>query len=351
MNSKKNIALISGGQGYEHDVSEMSAENLFSLIDKGLYSVFLVHINKDGNWYISQNECKKYIKFSSANDFFCEGFPVRCGGTSGVLSNGNLIPIDCAIPCLHGNFGEDGSVQGTLSTAGIAYIGQDVYASAMTSDKIYTKLAAERLNIPTARWIFSDGSDCADAKRRANENLAYPLFIKPARLGSSYGAHPIFSESEFESAFEDSRKYDSRILIEELVEFDHELECALFDNGKRVIFPGGKVLSGGTFYDFDSKYTAEMSPKTEAKTDAFTDAEKKAAEYSNALAALIGIRHLSRFDFFVTKDDKIIFNEINAFPGMTETSLYPKLVSKIGNKNGDFINLLIDKVCSYDRRI
>ena len=351
MELKKNIALISGGRGYEHDISELSAKNLFSLIDGNRYTVFLIHINKDGNWYISRNECKRYIKFSSEREKFDECFPARLCGISGIFSGEKLLPIDCAIPCLHGDFGEDGSVQGALTTAGIAYIGQDVYASAVTSDKIYTKLAAERLNIPTAKWTFSDGTDPAHAKRKAEEVLSYPLFIKPARLGSSYGAHPIFSESEFEAAYRDALKYDSRILIEELVIFDYELECALFDNGKREIIPGGKILSGGAFYDFNSKYTEAISPKTEAKTDSFTDTEKKTAEYASALAGFIGIKHLARFDFFVTKDGKIFFNEINAFPGMTETSLYPQLTSRIGNNHGDFINLLIDRVCSYDRRI
>lgn len=351
MKLKKSIALISGGRGYEREISEMSAKNLFSLIDKDRYSIFSVHIDKDGRWYISREECKKYIQFSSQREFFSEGFPSVLGGSSGIFSCGKVIPIDCAIPCLHGDFGEDGTVQGALATASIPYVGQDVYASALTSDKIYTKLAAESLDIPTARWIFSDGKSCADAKREAEAKLSYPLFIKPARLGSSYGARPVFKESEFEAAFLNAANYDGRILIEELVEFDHELECALYDDGTRVIVPGGKILSHGSFYDYSSKYTEAISPKTEAKTDAFTDTEKKAAKYAESLASLIGIKHLSRFDFFVTKDEKIFFNEINAFPGMTETSLYPKLVTGIGNKHGNFINRLIDKVCCDDRRI
>ena len=351
MDFRKTVALISGGKGYEHDVSEMSAKNLFSLIDKSRYRIFLIHITKNGNWYISRSECKKYIKFSSEKEVFREAFPAVIGGKSGIFSEGELNVIDCAVPCLHGDFGEDRTVQGALTTAGIAYVGQDVYASVMTSDKIYTKLAAESLNIPTARWIYSDGSDSLVARRRAEMALTYPLFIKPARLGSSYGAHPVFSASEFDAAFEAARKYDSRILIEELISFDYELECALFDDGKRIIVPGGRILSGGAFYDFDSKYTEGISPRTEAKTDLFTDTERRAAEYVGALADLIGIKQLSRFDFFVTRDEKIIFNEINAFPGMTETSLYPRLADRVGNRHGDFINLLLDRVCSHDRRI
>lgn len=351
MNLKKTVALISGGEGYEHKISELSSENLFSLIDKKRYDVFLIHINTDGGWYISRGECEKYIKFSTSGENFEECFPAMLGGVSGFFTNAGVIPIDCAIPCLHGNFGEDGNVQGALSAAHIPYVGQDVYASALTSDKIYTKILAESLGIPTARWIFSDGKSLDAAKNAAQEKLSYPLFIKPARLGSSYGASPVSGESEFENAFINARNYDERILIEEFIEFDHELECALFDNGERVIFPGGRILSSGAFYDYESKYTKSLSPKTEAKTDAFTDTEQKIAEYSALLADLIGIRHLSRFDFFVTADEKIFFNEINAFPGMTETSLYPRLVEAVKKKSGGFINLLIGKVCSDDRRV
>ena len=351
MNLKKRVALISGGEGYEHKISELSAENLFSLIDKDRYDIFLVHINTNGNWYISGGKCENYVNPSADKEFFSEGFPAMLGSISGIFTGGEIIPIDCAIPCLHGDFGEDGNVQGALTTAHIAYIGQDVYASALTSDKIYAKILAKSLNIPTARWIVSNGQSFEAAKQKAEANLSYPLFIKPARLGSSYGASPIFCEAEFEKAFFTAREYGERLLIEELVEFDHELECALFDDGKRVVFPGGRILSKGTFYDYSSKYTESLSPKTEASTTSFTDTEKKIAEYTDLLADLIGIRHLSRFDFFVTKDEKIFFNEINAFPGMTETSLYPRLVERVEKKRGDFINLLIEKVCSDDRRI
>ena len=351
MNLKKNVALISGGEGYEHEISEISAMNLFSLIDKTRYNIFIIHITERGSWYISRCECEKYIKYSFEESKFSEAFPMMLGETSGIFTNGRIIPIDCAIPCLHGNMGEDGNVQGALRVAHISYIGQDVYASALTSDKIYTKLAATYLNIPTAKWILFDGKNPRRSKEEAEAKLGYPLFIKPARLGSSYGAHPVYSESEFDSALEDACRYDERILIEELVRFDYELECAFFDDGTRVIVPGGKVLSSGIFYDFDSKYNESLSPRTESKTDSFSEIEKKISEYTESLASLIGIRHLSRFDFFVSKDGKIFFNEINAFPGMTETSLYPRLVQNVGRNKGDFINLLIDRVCSDDRRI
>jgi D-alanine-D-alanine ligase len=272
-------------------------------------------------------------------------------GRSGFLAGGDILSVDCAIPCLHGDFGEDGVVQGALTAAHIRYVGQDVYASALTSDKSYSKLAATRLGIPTAKWVVSDGEDFQIAKLNAEKHLSYPLFIKPARLGSSCGAMPVPTPNDFEHAYSYAASFDKRVLIEELVNFDYEVECALFDNGKRKISAGGRILSGGKFYDFDSKYNAKSSPSTEAKSGAFPEIEKTISAYTNALADFMGIKHISRFDFFVTRDREIFFNEINAFPGMTATSLYPRLTEDMGFSKGEFINLIIESVCKNDRGV
>ena len=348
---KKNVALIYGGEGYEREISALSAKNLFSLIDKALYNVFAVHIDAKGHWYTRHTPNIFDSELSGAGTDFFETFPAMLNGKSGLIADGDLISVDCAIPCLHGDFGEDGRIQGALSTAHIPYIGQDVYACAITNDKIYTKISAEHLEIPVAKWICSTDTSPSDLTERAEREIGYPLFIKPARLGSSFGAHPVRCKSDFISALDDALKYDERIIVEELVEFDYELECALIDSGERIILPGGRVFSGGSFYDFHSKYSKESSPRVEAKTRDFTETEQKASEYVRRLADFIGIRHLSRFDFFVTANGKVIFNEANAFPGMTETSLYPRLVSDACKGCSGFINMLIDKVCADGRCI
>ena len=335
---KKRVALIYGGEGAERDISKSSAENLYSKIDKNKYDVLSIEILENGNWK-AVTEDGKYI----------DTYPVMLCGTSGFLLNGKIRQTDCAIPCLHGDFGEDGVVQGALTLAHIKYVGQDVYASAMTSDKAYSKLAAAHLKIPTADWIITDCEDFGKAKEKAEARLNYPMFIKPSRLGSSYGIAPVLSETDFEKAYRHARSFDKRILIEELVDFDYEVECALFDGGERKISAGGRVLSGGRFYDFDSKYNRALSPHTEAESGAFPEIEKRISSYTEALADFIGIRHISRFDFFVTHDKKIYFNEINAFPGMTATSLYPRLTEDMGFRPGEFINLIIESVCKNDR--
>lgn len=330
---KKKVALIYGGEGVERDISKTSAKNLYSLIDKTKYDVIPIEISKNGNW-VFRTKDGKYI----------DTYPIMINGVSGFLMNGSILSVDCAIPCLHGDFGEDGTVQGALTLAHIKYVGQDVYASAMTGDKAYAKLAATHLGIPTADWILTDCDSVRHAVSKAEQSLSYPMFIKPTRLGSSYGASPVRTPDDFAPAYNLARSYDNRVLIEELIDFDFEVECALLDVGERKISAGGRVLSGGKFYDFDSKYNAKISPLTEAKSGKYPDIEKKISYYTELLSDFIGIKHLSRFDYFVTRDGRILFNEINTFPGMTSTSLYPRLTEDMGFSRGEFINRIIESV-------
>ena len=261
-----------------------------------------------------------------------------------------MIRVHAAILCLHGDFGEDGSVGGALDVAHIPYVGQDVYSSAVTQDKAYTKCIAEHLGIPTAKWILSTGEDTAIAKRRAENIIGYPMFIKPPRLGSSYGAHPIHTPKEFETAFADAQAYDGRVLIERLIEVEYEAECAMLFVGDSRRFSVGIIDSHGAFYDFQTKYSE--SERAVALPFCRDEAVvKRVCKAANMLSEYIGLRHLSRIDFFVTKDREILFNEINTFPGMTKTSLYPALTEKMGLSRGEFLSLLIESVCKDDGHI
>ena len=245
---KKTVMLIYGGEGYERDISIKSAENLSRLIDTDKYKLLYVEISKSGAWYLRGG-------INSRDTGATLTYPVLLGGASGILVNGVLIHIDAAVIALHGDHGEDGMIQGALAAAHIKYVGQDVYAAAATSDKAYTKLIAERLGIRTAGWLLAVSEDEKTARIRAEEKLGYPMFIKPARLGSSFGAHPVRSREDFDFAYLDAQKYgDGRVLIEELIDISYELECALFDDGVRIISPNGRILSDGRFYDYKSKY-------------------------------------------------------------------------------------------------
>ena len=320
---KKAIALIYGGEGAEHDISLLGAENISENIDREKFEVISVFISKSGEWLIDN----------------APAFPVYLNGRSGFYTADKIIPIDVALPILHGNLGEDGVVSGLLKSAHIRFIGCDVSAGAVCADKIITRSVADSLSIPGAKWLFSDESDPFSVLNDVKQSLSFPLFIKPATLGSSIGISRAEGEEDFIEAYERAYALSKRVLIEEAVDVYSELECAYLSLGGEEEFAVGEVLSGGRFYDFEKKYS------TATKTDICPSdkkAEARAIEYARRLVKAIGIRQIARLDFFLTRSGEVLFNEINTLPGMTKTSLYPALTVKMGLPGGEFINRLIE---------
>ena len=331
---KKTAILIYGGEGNEHEISQKSAENLYAAIDKNAFDVIPVLISKSGNWYINEG-------FKNENP--TPTFPVMLNSISGILTDEGIIEVDVAIPALHGDFGEDGIIQGTLDAAHIPYVGCRVGASAICCDKVFTKIIAEHLGIPTAKYTVAEsGKSEGEVIDRAKSLLHYPMFVKPARLGSSVGTSRAENEEELLSALHTAREYCDRILIEECVDISYELECGFFESGKKTyISASGVILTNGSFYGYGEKYLNKNSPKTAHGTPLNENLAMQAETAAKRLATVIGITQISRIDFFVTKNNELRFNEINTFPGMTKTSLYPLLTEDMGFSNGDFINLLL----------
>ncbi len=325
---KFTVALIYGGEGCEHEISLVSSENIRRFLDKSKYEVIPVFISKSGEWFIEKDGQRTPT------------FPAYMSGISGLYSNGKIISIDLAIPALHGNLGEDGVIVGALSAAHIKFLGCGVLAGAVCSDKIVTKMIAEAIGVPTARWTYFTREEADEAKKRSEELLNYPLFIKPAALGSSIGISRVTRSEDFSIAYEAARALHKRILVEEAVEVKYELECAYLGLKDKDCFAIGKILSEGKFYDFGEKYGG--STKTEAE-ELDTEICGSVTSMARALRTATGASGISRFDFFLTGDGKILFNEINTFPGMTQTSLYPALTEKMGFSKGEFINKLSEE--------
>lgn len=334
---KKRIALIYGGEGCEREISTLGAKNLFSMIDKERYVLTPVFISSDGSWFIRENFSEKDSRPT---------FPVYMDKRSGLLLDGDILDVSAAIPALHGDFGEDGRIQGALDTAHIPYIGCGVSAGALAADKIYTKIIAEHLGIPTARWIvFQSGDDPYTTAAKAEEIFGYPSFIKPPTLGSSIGAHKASTRTEFLKALEDARALgDGRVLIEEYIDSECEIECALLNFGTKQIFSGGKILTDGKFYDYDGKYGETSNIKTEHGNFRDTELSRLSKIYAEKISRFLSLRHVSRIDFLLSRCGRLYFNEINTFPGMTNASLYPSMTEDMGYRRGEFINLLLSEV-------
>lgn len=343
--NRKHLALLFGGRGREREVSIDSAEFVYESINKSIYRPIPVHITSNGDWLTSSESEPISPRALTERREGLLRLSLLPRGDGGALlaENGEKIEIYCAFPMLHGDFGEDGIIQGALENANIAYVGCDVSSGAIAIDKSHTKIMAQHLGIPTARWLTAERHECDLARRLAVGSFGLPLFIKPARLGSSIGAIAVRSEDEFDSAFYTAAELDNKVLIEELVEIEAELECAYFATKTKELFTNiGEIRYNTEFYDYDTKYknASAVSLLTHSSYDRiFGD---RIRNYAKSLIRLLDIRDIARIDFFLTRGDEILFNEINTMPGFTKGSLYPALLSEANVSISDAISSLVE---------
>lgn len=370
------VALIFGGAGFERQVSLAGARFVYPLIAREKYNIIPIFIAPDGRWLMREADLPKkepdllifggddpcdLTKTKEKNSDIFEGekssyvlpeveefslpvAPVNLGDKRGVISESGFLPVDVAFPLLHGDFGEDGVVQGALENAGIKFVGEDAATSAICLDKRLCHLIAHRLGIPTAKGIFADkGESCHMVKERAERIIGYPLFIKPCDLGSSVGAFAVLHSSQFDEAYESAASLTRRgLMIEELVDIDSELEIGvLLLKGKQLFTNIGKIKTDIGFYDYKEKYESGSSALVEDSPKIDEKHRKIIGEYARRLSEFLHLSSLSRLDFFLTRDGRILFNEINTMPGFTETSLYPRLASSLGLSPRNLIDALI----------
>ncbi|MBR2342775.1 MAG: D-alanine--D-alanine ligase [Clostridia bacterium] len=339
MTRELTLAIIYGGRGAEHDISRRSAEYLISLAEKkrGI-RLLRVLIDRAGEWFIEDGANRRPT------------YPVRLLGRSGLFLDGKIIAVDAALPVLHGDFGEDGSVQGALECAGITYAGSGVFGSAAALDKCHTKIVAERLGIPTVEWVEvhteGDATRLGSAVSEAEEKIGYPMFVKPICLGSSIGAAVVRRRSELRSAIATAATLgDGRALVERLVEDKRELECALIvKGGELLVSHPAEVLSHG-FYSFTGKYSENTPVELRIFADVNSECAGRLAAYSRELFFALSLRDLARIDFFLSGDG-IYLNEVNTMPGFTGGSLYPRLIDSLGISPEEQLDILIGAALS-----
>lgn len=330
----KTLALIFGGEGAERKISELSAANVIEKI-KGKLNFITIGITDAGDWFLFEGDERKIESGRWIEDEQnISVYPARFNGESGFYtSDGKLIKAELAFPVLHGDFGEDGKIQGALRCAHIPYLGSDVLPSALSSDKAFTKIIAEYLGIPTLPWFIPKDKKPSDVRIEAEQRLGYPFFIKPRELGSSIGASPVYAKRDFKKAYDEAvRASHGKIMIESLADVKLELELALFDDGKsRFISNPGAVYSSGKFYSFSAKYDTRETPETKSRAKLDAGIIRKTRAMAKRLSDFLGLGNISRIDFFLTPSGEIYFNEINSIPGMTKTSLYPEITELYGS--------------------
>jgi D-alanine-D-alanine ligase len=331
----------------------MSAASVINNIDKTKYELFLLGILKDGRQFLYTGEIDRIAdaSFSSDVENLVPAIISPCPAHHGIMiinkaeGSFKIEKIDCFYPVVHGENCEDGNLQGLLKLSGVRYVGSDNRGSAVSMDKAITKTILGTRNIPMADWRLVREDYTLDDLADCEENLKYPMFVKPAGTGSSVGVSKVKNRQELELALKKALEFDPKVLVEEYIK-GAEIEVAVLDtlvDGKRVTIASrpGEIVPNSDFYDYDTKY---VNDTTSYYLPARLDAEtmEKLRAYAIEIFRALDCKGLSRVDFFVGEGG-IVFNEINTLPGFTKISMYPKLMAEFGIPYGE----LIDKLISF----
>ena len=375
---KVRVAVVFGGRSPEHSISCASAAHVLPAIDPARYEVVPVGIARDGRWLqVSGDPARLAIgsggELPSVDATAGAEIVARPGGSTGaltVLSPGDvprdLGAVDVVLPLLHGAYGEDGTIQGLLEMTGARYCGAGVFASAAGMDKEYMKLIFAAHGLPIGRYVVVRDRDWAaapadtpEAQARAGaatpgaerkrvlddiSELGWPVFVKPARGGSSVGTSKAADTAELEQAIELAREHDPKVLVEAAID-GIEIECAVLEGAgggpPDASVPGQVVVGGGAgFYDFEAKYLASgthMVIPAPIPSPAIEQVRRLAAAAFDAISC----EGLARVDFFYTPDGQVLVNEINTMPGMTPASGFPKMWEASGLPLGQLMDRII----------
>lgn len=343
--SKKTVAVLFGGQSSEHEVSCVSATTIISNINKEKYNIRLIGITKDGRWL--KVDSVEDIQSGAWRESTVTAMISPDASWQGVIyidgDNYTKEKIDVVFPALHGLYGEDGTVQGLLELAHIPYVGCGVLASAVSMDKLYTKIIVDTLHVRQADYVpvrSEELDNLTEVVKRVEDKLVYPVFVKPSNAGSSQGVSKAADREELEKALKFAAQHDKKILVEETI-VGREIECAVLGGADVKASGVGEIVSAAEFYDYEAKYNNPDS-MTVISPDLPEGAGEKIREAAVAIFKAVDGFGLSRVDFFLEKDtNEIVFNEINTLPGFTGISMYPMLWEEQGISKPELVERLI----------
>jgi D-alanine-D-alanine ligase len=351
--TKQHIALIFGGKSPEHEISVISARNIYKAIDTARYSVSLIGIATDGKWYLERAEEHQKEGFKvglTGQPLFV--LPGYAHGQIRKLEDGESLPdMDAVFPITHGPNGEDGTLQGLLEQLNLAYVGPNVLGSAVAMDKDVCKRLFKEAGIGCAPGLVlhkheQDSLDYATVAAQLGETV----FIKPANMGSSIGVSRASSEGAFRDAVRGAFLYDTKILIERAI-IGRELECAVMGNEYPVASGVGEIVMEKGFYDFEAKYLSADEAKLYIPArDVSESALSKIRNTAIKAYRCLGLEGLTRVDVFLTPDEDVIVNEVNTLPGFTSISMYPKLWDAEGIAYSDLIDQLLQLAIARRKR-
>jgi D-alanine-D-alanine ligase len=343
------VCVLFGGISPEHEVSLRSAESVLNHLDRDKYNIFPVGITKEGDWILFGGSDYSMLPSGTWQNYAGN----RRAALSPVHGQGLLsFENDCVVrerldvvfPVLHGENGEDGSVQGLLQIAGLPYVGPHVAASAACMDKTITKLIADHAGVNQAAWHLVTKSDLERGEDEVLDAIEakfpYPVFVKPAGTGSSVGISKAKNRAELLGALKTAAAFDRKVLVEEFID-GQEVEVAVLGNDNPCASVCGEIDSGAEFYDYEAKYitdSANLYIPARIPDEVAENVRDQAIRVYEAM----GCRGLSRVDFFVKHgSNEVVFNEINTIPGFTSISMYPKLFEASGIGYSELLDNLI----------
>jgi len=322
MSGRIRVAVLAGGRSSEHDISVASARSVIAALDPDRYETVVVEIDQTGRWELASGRGEIV-----GSDI--ETLPVLAdSGPAAALDR-----VDVVFPILHGPFGEDGTVQGLLELAGVPYVGAGVAASALCMDKDLCKAVLRDRKIPVARNVTLRDGDSAE------HSFDYPVFVKPARLGSSVGISKVDAPDDLAGAVELARRHDDKVLIEEGVP-GIEVECGVLGNRVPIASAVGEIVAHADWYDYSAKYDkGGMELIVPARIP--SEADERVRELAIRSYVATECEGMARIDFFVRPDGEVVVNEINTIPGFTSTSVYARLFEASGVPYAELLDRLV----------
>lgn len=357
---KIKVGILFGGQSAEHEVSLQSAKNVVESIDREKFDLVLIAIDKTGRWHLNQESefllntnNPKLIKLNKAAS---ETIALQPGTHSERFIRTEEIDkgikdLDVIFPILHGPLGEDGTVQGLMRLMDIAFVGPNVLGSAVGMDKDVTKRLALTAGIEVAPFAtFHKHEITPELISEVGQKLGYPLFVKPANMGSSVGISKASNEKELQQAVKLAVKFDRKIIVEKGI-IGREIEVAVLGNEDPKASIPGEIIPQDGFYSYEAKYVDEKGAKLEAPVKLPEDKTKEVQALAVEIFRVLECEGMARVDFFLQDDGQFIFNEINTIPGFTNISMYPRLWGLSGVSYKELITKLIELALDRHKQI
>ncbi len=326
------VAVLAGGRSSEHEISLASARSVIEALDPDRYETQMIEIGRDGAWALPPAPGGPALPGADGP------LPIPTAATPAAFG-----AVDVVLPILHGPFGEDGTVQGLLELAGVPYVGSGVAASALCMDKDLFKAVLRDRGIPVAPNITLRPGDAVE------NPFGYPVFVKPARLGSSVGISKARTAAELEAAVAVARRHDDKVLVEEF-QPGVEVEVGVLGNREPIASMVGEIVANADWYDFEAKYAeGGMELIVPARLPSETTERVQQLAVSSFVAT--DCEGMARVDFFVRPDGEVVVNELNTIPGFTATSVYAKLFAESGIPYAELLDRLVELALErHDRR-